>query len=112
MAEVEAGLARAVAAQPGLAQEVAGEALAAGGKRLRPLLCFLTAQDRPSVAAGVAVEMVHMATLVHDDLVDGARLRRRLPPASPVYGPAAATAAPAHPSPCAFPAPPAPPARP
>ena len=52
MAEVEAGLARAVAAQPGLAEEVAGEALAAGGKRLRPLLCFLTARDEPSVAAG------------------------------------------------------------
>src|SRR3954469_2057133 len=74
MAEVEAGLARAVAAQPGLAQEVAGEALSAGGKRLRPLLCFLTARDEPPVAAGVAVELVHMATLVHDDLVDGARL--------------------------------------
>src|SRR3954447_21478953 len=83
MAEVEAGLARAVAAQPGLAQEVSGEALAAGGKRLRPLLCFLTARGEPSVAAGVAVEMVHMATLVHDDLVDGARLRRGLPAACP-----------------------------
>ena len=43
MAEVEAGLARAVAVRPGLAQAVAGEALSAGGKRLRPLLCFLTA---------------------------------------------------------------------
>ncbi len=93
MAEVEAGLARAVAAQPGLAQAVAGEALAAGGKRLRPLLCFLTAQGEPSVAAGVAVEMVHMATLVHDDLVDGARLRRGLPAAWSVYGADAAKAA-------------------
>src|SRR5205807_2412879 len=74
MAEVEAGLARAVAAHSGLAREVAGEALSAGGKRLRPLLCFLTATGEPSVAAGVAVEMVHMATLVHDDLVDGACL--------------------------------------
>ena len=69
------------------AQEVAGEALAAGGKRLRPLLCFLTAARRaPSVPAGVSVEMVHMATLVHDDLVDGARLRRGLPAAWSVYG--------------------------
>src|SRR5437763_9981215 len=93
MAEVEAGLARAVAAEPGLAQEVAGEALAAGGKRLRPLLCFLTAAGEPSVAAGVAVEMVHMATLVHDDLVDGARLRRGLPAAWSVYGPNAAKTA-------------------
>jgi len=93
MAEVEAGLARAVTARPGLAEEVAGEALAAGGKRLRPLLCFLTAHGEPSVAAGVAVEMVHMATLVHDDLVDGARLRRGLPAAWSVYGADAAKAA-------------------
>ena len=93
MAEVEAALAQAVAAHPGLAQEVAGEALSAGGKRLRPLLCFLTAQGAPSVPAGVAVEMVHMATLVHDDLVDGARLRRGLPAAWSVYGADAAKAA-------------------
>jgi geranylgeranyl pyrophosphate synthase len=93
MAEVETGLARTVAGHPGLAQEVAGEALSAGGKRLRPLLCFLTARGEPPVAAGVAVEMVHMATLVHDDLVDGARLRRGLPAAWSVYGPEAAKAA-------------------
>jgi geranylgeranyl pyrophosphate synthase len=93
MAEVEAGLALAVSSHPGLAQEVAGEALAAGGKRLRPLLCFLTAVGEPSVAAGVAVEMVHMATLVHDDLVDGARLRRGLPAAWSVYGADTAKAA-------------------
>ncbi len=102
MAEVEAGLARAVAAQPGLAQEVAGEALAAGGKRLRPLLCFLTASGSPSVPAGVAVEMVHMATLVHDDLVDGARLRRGLPAAWSVYGADAAKAAGDYLFACAF----------
>src|SRR3954454_11471128 len=102
MAEVETALARAVAAQPGLAQEVSGEALAAGGKRLRPLLCFLTARGEPSVAAGVAVEMVHMATLVHDDLVDGARLRRGLPAAWSVYGADAAKAAGDYLYACAF----------
>ena len=102
MAEVEAGLAQAVAARPGLAQEVAGEALAAGGKRLRPLLCFLTAAGEPSVDAGVAVELVHMATLVHDDLVDGARLRRGLPAAWSVYGADAAKAAGDYLYACAF----------
>jgi geranylgeranyl pyrophosphate synthase len=55
MAEVEAGLAEAVALQPGLASAVAGEALSAGGKRLRPLLCFLTAGEDPSPGAAVAV---------------------------------------------------------
>jgi geranylgeranyl pyrophosphate synthase len=102
MAEVESSLARAVAAQPGLAQEVAGEALSAGGKRLRPLLCFLTACGAPSVAAAVSVEMVHMATLVHDDLVDGARLRRGLPAAWSVYGVDAAKAAGDYLYACAF----------
>jgi geranylgeranyl pyrophosphate synthase len=93
MAEVEAELARAVSARPGLVADVAGEALAAGGKRLRPLLCFLTARESPSVAAGVAVELVHMATLVHDDLVDGARMRRGMPAAWSVFGVEAAKSA-------------------
>jgi len=94
MAEIEARLAQAVRARPGLAAEVANEALAAGGKRLRPLLCFLTSADaEPRPASGVAVELVHLATLVHDDLVDGARMRRGLPAAWSVYGsrPALAT---------------------
>jgi geranylgeranyl pyrophosphate synthase len=102
MAEVEAGLAQAVTARPGLAGEVAGEALSAGGKRLRPLLCFLTAPGEPSVAAGVAVELVHMATLVHDDLVDGARLRRGMPAAWSVFGADAALAAGDYLYACAF----------
>ena len=79
MAELEVRLAQAVSRRSGFAAEVAGEALAAGGKRLRPLLCFLASprrSDEPPLAAGVAVELVHMATLVHDDLVDGARMRR------------------------------------
>jgi geranylgeranyl pyrophosphate synthase len=92
MAEVETGLARAVAARPGLAAEVANEALGAGGKRLRPLLCFLSASGEPAVAPAIAVELVHLATLVHDDLVDGARLRRGLPAVWSVYGPGPALA--------------------
>jgi geranylgeranyl pyrophosphate synthase len=52
--------------------------LAAGGKRLRPVLVFLcaAAPDERLVAAGTAVELLHMATLVHDDVLDGAALRR------------------------------------
>ena len=104
MAEVETGLARAVQARPGLAATVSGEALAAGGKRLRPLLCFLTApaDTEPPVAHGVAVELVHMATLVHDDLVDGARMRRGIPAAWSVFGPDAALAAGDYLYACAF----------
>jgi len=102
MDDVETALVRAVTLQPGSAQEVAGEALSAGGKRLRPLLCFLTAPAEPSVPAAVSVEMVHMATLVHDDLVDGARLRRGLPAAWSVYGADAAKAAGDYLYACAF----------
>jgi ubiquinone/menaquinone biosynthesis methyltransferase len=56
--------------------------LAAGGKRLRPVLVFVcgAGQDGdPLVRAATAVELVHMATLVHDDVLDSALLRRGRP---------------------------------
>jgi ubiquinone/menaquinone biosynthesis methyltransferase len=55
--------------------------LAAGGKRLRPLLVFVCGADgeEPLVRAAAAVELVHMATLVHDDVLDAALLRRGRP---------------------------------
>jgi geranylgeranyl pyrophosphate synthase len=63
---------------PGLGRHAAST-LGAGGKRLRPLVLFLCAGDRANreaVGAAVAVELVHMATLVHDDVLDRAPLRR------------------------------------
>jgi geranylgeranyl pyrophosphate synthase len=105
MEELETRLAQAVGRRSGFAAEVAGEALAAGGKRLRPLLCFLAspgASEEPPLAAGVAVELVHMATLVHDDLVDGARMRRGAPAAWSVFGADAALAAGDYLFACAF----------
>jgi geranylgeranyl pyrophosphate synthase len=59
----------------------AGGTLSAGGKRLRPVLVFLCAGEPDGwlVAAGVAVELLHMATLVHDDVLDAAELRRGRP---------------------------------
>jgi geranylgeranyl pyrophosphate synthase len=55
--------------------------LASGGKRIRPRIALLTAsllgaQDDQSVLLAAAIEMLHTATLIHDDLVDGALLRR------------------------------------
>jgi geranylgeranyl pyrophosphate synthase len=78
LAAVEERLAEAVSAYPGVVAEVSADALAAGGKRLRPALAFLSAplDGEPPVAVGVTVELVHMATLVHDDLIDGATIRR------------------------------------
>jgi geranylgeranyl pyrophosphate synthase len=62
----------------------AGETITAGGKRLRPLLVFLAAGAPPPetdslLRAAVAVELVHGATLIHDDVLDGSPLRRGHP---------------------------------
>ena len=94
LADVEEELARVVELYPGLVAEVGRTALAAGGKRLRPALAFLSSSpgEPPPLAAGVAVELVHMATLVHDDLIDGAEFRRGRASAWSAYGPEAARA--------------------
>jgi len=74
----------------------AGGTLAAGGKRLRPLLVLLGGgRAEPGaglVAAAAAVELLHMATLVHDDVLDQASLRRGMPTVFAVAGRPAATA--------------------
>jgi geranylgeranyl pyrophosphate synthase len=60
--------------------EYVDQTLAAGGKRLRPALVFLCAGNacdkRAVLQAGTAIELLHMATLVHDDVLDRASLRR------------------------------------
>ncbi len=78
---------------PELARHSAGT-LSAGGKRLRPLLVFLCADGDADAAlhAAVAVELLHMATLVHDDVLDRASLRRGRPTVFADGGRAAATA--------------------
>lgn len=92
---VEETLAAAVSGYPGQAAEISEEALAAGGKRLRPALAFLSSPRAadPPVRAGAAVELVHMATLVHDDLVDGATVRRGQAAAWSTHGETEAKAA-------------------
>jgi geranylgeranyl pyrophosphate synthase len=94
LAAVEERLGAVVARHPGTVAAVGEDALSAGGKRLRPTLTFLSSapEDAPPVAEGVAVELVHMATLIHDDLVDGAHLRRGHAAAWTMHGPVAAKA--------------------
>ena len=60
LADLEERLGQAVGAYRGVVAEVGAEALAAGGKRLRPLLVYLSAPpgSAPPVAAGVSVELV------------------------------------------------------
>jgi octaprenyl-diphosphate synthase len=73
------------------------QTLLGGGKRLRPALALIAARatglpfdaDRV-VHVGAALEMIHMATLVHDDVIDGADTRRGRPTAGAVYGNTAA----------------------
>ncbi len=68
--------------------------LAAGGKRIRPTLGLLVgnmlgAPEDKLVTLGAAVELLHTATLVHDDLIDGSLLRRGMPTLNARWSPAA-----------------------
>ena len=68
--------------------------LAAGGKRIRPTLGLLVgnmlgASEEKLITLGAAVELLHTATLVHDDLIDGSLLRRGMPTLNARWSPAA-----------------------
>jgi geranylgeranyl pyrophosphate synthase len=95
MAEVETRLERAAATAGGPLADDATATLAAGGKRLRPLLVLLCAGPESAASAtsaATAVELVHMATLVHDDVLDAAPLRRGRPTVLATSGRPRATA--------------------
>ena len=84
LGQVERRLAALAAGHGPVLAEHAGATIAAGGKRLRPLLVLLAAgrvpeDPRELLACAAAVELVHSATLVHDDVLDAAALRRGLP---------------------------------
>ena len=78
---VEERLREVVRSSHPLLSEAAAHLVQAGGKRVRPLLTLLSAQlgdaDRPEVVdAAVVVELTHLATLYHDDVMDEASVRR------------------------------------
>jgi geranylgeranyl pyrophosphate synthase len=82
LGEVEELLRNSIAGRGELLREDATSTLDAGGKRLRPMLVLLCAGPERSIGAvraAAAIELVHMATLVHDDVLDDAPLRRGLP---------------------------------
>jgi geranylgeranyl pyrophosphate synthase len=88
---VEERLAAVAGAYPGELSQACRATLAAGGKRVRPLLTIMCARrDRPLrepvLRAAAAVELVHMATLVHDDVLDRAELRRGRPTVAHEFG--------------------------
>lgn len=91
LAKVEDRLRERMESPIGAIPEVGAHLLAAGGKRLRPLLSVLAARatDLPvdlAVAVGCAGELIHTATLYHDDVVDDGRVRRGRPAARMVFG--------------------------
>jgi geranylgeranyl pyrophosphate synthase len=95
LGEVEELLRHLVAGHGELLGEDAKATLDAGGKRLRTmrvLLCAGPEGSEKAVRAATAIELVHMATLVHDDVLDDAPLRRGLPTVAATSGRERATA--------------------
>jgi octaprenyl-diphosphate synthase len=93
LAAVEERLDREIVSEVRKVAALSGHILSAGGKRLRPAMVSLSARavnpepdpDRLTTV-GAAVELVHMATLVHDDVVDNTATRRGKPTANAVFG--------------------------
>ncbi|MET8843440.1 polyprenyl synthetase family protein [Streptomyces rubiginosohelvolus] len=91
LAAVEAGLLEATKSGVPFITDAAQHLLRAGGKRFRPLLVMLASQfgdpDAPGVVpAAVVVELTHLATLYHDDVMDEADARRGVPSANTRWG--------------------------
>jgi octaprenyl-diphosphate synthase len=91
LAQVEAEIRRELSSPVPLIQEMGGYIAGAGGKRLRPILLLLAARlaeyrGARAVRLACVVELLHTATLVHDDVVDQAPLRRGHPSANAQWG--------------------------
>lgn len=74
-----------------LIEIISNHLLNAGGKRIRPILTLLTAklfnyQGQNHISLAAAVELIHMATILHDDVVDGSKMRRFIPSANEIWG--------------------------
>ena len=74
-----------------LIQLVSNHLATSGGKRIRPILTMLSSRmfgynGENTIRLAAAVEFIHMATLLHDDVVDGSKMRRFLPSANVVWG--------------------------
>jgi len=87
MERVETSLRASVRAEDPFLSDVAGHLISAGGKRLRPALAVCAAYAAKglgpaaddAVTVGVAVELVHLGSLYHDDVIDEAETRRGVP---------------------------------
>jgi len=91
LVDIEAELVQHLNPQLDLVREVAGHILFSGGKRLRPLLLVLAARmcdyrGDYDKTFSISLEYLHAATLLHDDLIDDADLRRGRPVAHSIWG--------------------------
>lgn len=89
--QVEAGLLREVSFADSIADVSTRYLLEAGGKRVRPMLTLLTAQlgagiTEDVVKAAEAIEITHLGSLYHDDVMDDSERRRGVPSAQTVWG--------------------------
>jgi octaprenyl-diphosphate synthase len=91
IAAVEKNILDNLDSEVGMVNEVASYVFESGGKRMRPVFLNLSAKlfgysgDRATVLSGV-VEYIHTATLLHDDVIDGAKYRRGRKSANNVFG--------------------------
>jgi heptaprenyl diphosphate synthase len=89
---IDAALLKAAEADSDMVTEAAQHIIAAGGKRFRPLLVLLASHLGPRkaaedvVKAAVVVELTHVASLYHDDVMDAAGIRRGSPSANARWG--------------------------
>ena len=90
MQKVNARIIARMASDVPLVPELAGHLIAAGGKRLRPLLTLagagLAGGSPHAIGLATAVEFIHSATLLHDDVIDESKLRRGRDTANALWG--------------------------
>jgi octaprenyl-diphosphate synthase len=95
LARVEDRLAAELTSREARLEEIAGHLVRAGGKRVRPLVVLLVfhatavpgrARREDAVEAAVALELIHSATLLHDDIIDAGETRRGRPSALQRFG--------------------------
>jgi len=91
LAAIELEFARQADSPVSVVTDIANYLIAGGGKRIRPLLLLLSAKALDSdsdarIRMGAVVEMLHTATLVHDDIIDEASTRRGRPSSNTTWG--------------------------
>ncbi|MGA8938200.1 MAG: polyprenyl synthetase family protein [Acidobacteriaceae bacterium] len=91
LAAIEVEFARQAASPVAVVTDIANYLIAGGGKRIRPLLLLLSAkslhcESDARIRLGAVVEMLHTATLVHDDIIDEADTRRGRPSSNTTWG--------------------------